>query len=188
MSALPPPYEPTTRFTNVNQLLGNHFRFQLEALPDLTQFAQSITIPSVISGAVPRATPLTRIQETGDTLAFGSLTVSYIIDNGFKSYTSLFWWMKGYGFPHTNEEVENFRQIRASRIATPRPLVRDLEKTNATLWILEPDTERALVEIRFSDVFPTTLGELSFSTTDGDAPNLATSATFACTEFDVFPA
>jgi len=179
-------YTPSPRFNNVNQLLGNHFRFQLDALPDLTQFAQSVTLPSVVSTSVPRPSPLTKIQETGDALTFGALTVNYAIDNAFKTYTSLYWWMKGYGFPHSNEEVAAFREARKLRSYLARPLVRDLEKTSATLWILEPDTERTLIEIRFSDVFPVSLSDVAFSSTTGDAPFMETTVTFVCTEFDLY--
>lgn len=180
------PYNPSDRFKSTNGLLTNHFRFQLEALPDLTYFAQSVTIPSVTASSIPRATPLTRIKEAGDSLSYGSINVSYLVDAAFKSYSSLYWWMKGYGFPHSNQEVVNFRELRAKRLPTPRPIVRELEKTSAALYILEPDTERILVEFRMSDVFPVALSELSFDATTTDAQSLVTTATFDITEFDVY--
>jgi hypothetical protein len=181
-------YEPTERFDSTNVLYGNHFRFVIEALPDLTFFAQSIQLPSVIATAVNRATPFTQVREVGDHLTYSSFDVSYLIDASFKTYTSVLWWLQGYGFPHSYDEVKAFRETRSERIAIPRPVARDLEKTNATLYILQPDTEKIIVEIQFTDLFPTTLGQLDFKTTDSEAPQLLTTATFNCTMFDVVPA
>jgi hypothetical protein len=182
---LQPAYEPSTHFEHQNGLYGNHFRFVLEALPDLTFFAQSINIPGITIPVVPRANPFVKIPETGDHLDYGQFTVSYLIDGAFKTYQSLYWWIRGYGFPHSYEEVKAFRETRAKRIGNVRPQVKDLEKTLATLFVLQPDTEKIIAEVHYTDVFPTTLGEVEFSTTDGDAPVLKTVVSFAFTDFEL---
>jgi hypothetical protein len=179
-------YDPTLRVNNVQGLYNNHFKFNLEALPDLTFAVQSVVLPSVISGTVARPSPLVVIQEPSTHLTFGALSVSYLVDAAFKSYYSIYWWMKGYGFPHTTEELDEFRAARALRLPNVRPFVRDIQKTTATLQILQPDTESIIAEVRFTDVFPISLGEITFETTAGDAPVMVAHAGFACTEFDVF--
>lgn len=181
-------YEPTERFDTQNGLYGNHFKFVIEPLPDLSFFAQSITLPSIMSSSPGRSNPFTKIKEVGDHLEYGNFTVNYLIDAKFKTYTSLLWWLQGYGFPHSYDEVKEFRETRTERIAFPRALVREIEKTNATLYVLEPDTEKILVEIQFVDVFPTQLGEMEFSSMDTEPPQLKCTATFACTLFNVVPA
>ena len=40
---------------------------------------------------------------------YGQFTVTYLVDASFKTYFSLYYWMKGYGFPHNFEEVTRFR-------------------------------------------------------------------------------
>jgi hypothetical protein len=185
MSELQPPYEPSTRFEQQNGLYGNHFRFTLEALPDLTFFAQAITIPSITSGPVNRATPFTSIREVGDHLNYSNFTVSYLIDGAFKTYSSLYWWLKGYGFPHSYDEVLSFRETRAKRVAMPNPQVKDLEKTSASLLVLQPDTEKIIAEFQFIDVVPTGLSDLQFGTMEHDAPVLKATVTFECTAFEL---
>jgi hypothetical protein len=178
-------YAPSTHFEQQNGLYGNHFRFVLDALPDLTFFAQSITLPSVGVPSVPRANPFTKIQEVGDHLDYASFTVNYLVDGAFKTYSSLYWWMKGYGFPHSYEEVLQFRATRAKQIGNIRPQVKDLEKTRATLYVLQPDTEQTIAEFHFTDVFPTMLGEMEFTSVQSDAPILTTIATFTFTDFEL---
>lgn len=178
-------YEPSNRFEHQNGLLGNHFRFVLEALPDLTFFAQAVTVPAISSTHINRPTPFTSVREVGDHLNYDSFNVTYLIDGAFKTYASLYWWLKGYGFPHSYDEVKAFRELRAKRIAVPQPQVKDVEKTSAILHILQPDTEKIIAEIQFTDVFPTTLTELQFASTDADAPLLKATVTFECTVFDL---
>lgn len=185
MSDITGPYVPSRRFDNVQQLLGNHFKFTLTGLPDLTQFAQSFTLPSVLNPAVERQTRGTRIRERGDHVTYGAFNVTYIIDNAFKTYYSLYWWVKGAAGPHATAEISQFRDVRRQQVSDPKPLVHDLEKTTATLWILQPDTDTPLVTISFIDVFPVSLSEVQFSSTDSEPPGLVTTVSFECTAFDV---
>jgi hypothetical protein len=178
-------YIPTTRFANQNGLLGNHFRFSIAALPDLTFFAQSITIPSITTVTADRPTPFIKIHEVADHLEHSPLQVTYQLDAALQTYRSLLWWIQGYGFPHSYDEVKEFREARAKQIPTPYPIARQLEKTEATLLILQPDTDSIIAELNFVDVFPTSLGEVTFAVTDSDAPLLTTTVTFACTTFDL---
>lgn len=183
-----PAYIPSTRFENQNGLYGNHFRFTLESLPDLTFFAQTVQIPNITVPIVDRGNPFTKIREVGDHLNYGSFQVTYLVDSALKTYSSLYWWIKGYGFPHSYDEVKEFREVRRKRSHLPNPQVKDLEKTNAVLTILLPDIDKTVAEIQFIDVVPTTLGEIEFSSIDGDAPILRTVVTFECTAFElVFP-
>lgn len=183
-----PQYEPTQRFTNVQELYENHFRFTLKDLPDLTQYCQSVTLPSVTSVAIPRGTPFTHIREVGDHLDFSTFNVTFKMDAQMKCYNSIFWWMKGYGFPHSYDEVSDFRAKRQQQVMAlrGRPQARDLEKTTGILSILQPDTETPIMEFLMTDVFPIALGELSFSTTTSDAPTMRCTATFALTDFDIY--
>lgn len=180
-------YEPTQRFDTQNGLYGNHFKFVIEALPDISFFAQTVTLPSVMSSSPGRPNPFTKIKEVGDHLEYGTLTVNYLIDAHFKTYSSLLWWVQGYGFPHSYDEVKLFREARARRLPYPHIQTRNIEKTMAVLYVLEPDTERVIVEIQFTDVFPIQLGEFEFASTYTDPPLLTCTANFAYTVFDVVP-
>lgn len=187
MSELMPPYEPTPRFDNTNYLYGNHFRFMVMGLPDLSYFVQSVSVPSLSLSPVLRPNPFVEVKEVGDHVRHGDFNVTYLIDAKFQTYYSLYNWINGYGFPHSYEELGAFRDARATRIGHPHPQRKDLEKTLAVLHILQPDTEAILVEMKFIDCFPIAIGSLEFSTMDADAPIMKTSVTFQCTTIEVFP-
>lgn len=178
-------YKPSSRFTDAMTLLNNHFRFVLVDLPDLSFFVQSVVLPDITSGVAKRPTPFTTIPEVGDHLEYNSLNVSYLVDNRFKSYFSLFYWLKGYGFPQSYDDIVNFNASRSARLGNPRPTLREMQKTTATLQIMQPDTDTPTVEIVFTDVFPVALGQLTFETTASEPPALTTNVQFVYTDFDV---
>lgn len=183
------PYNASTRFTNVQGILPNHFTFVIDALPDLTFFVQQVNIPSVTAEPIQRPTPLSFVQEAPSKVRWGNLTMTYGIDAGFQTYYSLYWWMMGFSAAHTNQEVSSFRAQRMAALQTTSRNVQRLEKTTATLTIRQPDTEGPVVEFHFQGLFPMTLGEITFTTQpDPVQPYIQSTVTFAYTDFEViFP-
>ncbi len=179
-------YEPTRSHQTTNTLYGNHYRFAIERLPDLTFFVQSVTSPNVSGGVAAQANPFAVINHPGERLTYGQFTVTYLVDASFKTYFSLYYWMKGYGFPHNFDQVKQFRakQLTNRRIS-PRATPVELEKTTASISILTPDTASIVAEIDIEEVFPVELSSLDFTSTDNDSTILSTTATFACSTFDV---
>ena len=179
-------YEPTRSHQATNTLYGNHYRFAIERLPDLTFFVQSVTTPNVTGGIAGQANPFAVINHPGERLTYGQFTVTYLVDASFKTYFSLYYWMKGYGFPHDFDEVKRFRakQLSNDRVS-PQAQPIDLEKTTASISILTPDTASIVAKIDIEEVFPVELAQLEFASTDADSPLLTTRATFSCSTFDV---
>ena len=178
-------YEPEIRHNNVNSLYGNHFRFDIEGFPDVSFFVQSVSVPSVISGTQNQPNPFTNIPQVGDHLKYNAFDVTFVVDAKMKNYFSIYYWMKGYGFPHQYEERLAFLNARRQQVANPRPQIRELDKTHAILSILQPDTNSVIAEIRYHEIFPTALGSLEFSTTDSEPPLLTSRVTFELSDFDI---
>jgi hypothetical protein len=178
-------YDPSLSQQSTNTLYGNHYKFAIERLPDLTFFVQSVSSPSVSGGIALQVNPFSTIHHPGERLNFGQFTVTYLVDAHFKNYFSLYYWMKGYGFPHSFEEVQQFRTKQQSLVPNLSAKPIDLEKTRAVLSILTPDTSSIVAELHIDEVFPVELSSLSFLTTDADAPVLTTSCTFSCSSFEV---
>lgn len=178
-------YTPSQAFTHTSGLLGNHFRFDLAALPDVSFFAQVVTLPTVQSTIVPRATPFSTIPEVGDHLTFSTFDVTFQIDAAMKTYYSIWHWLSGYGFPEGFDDLVNFALFREQQIFTGRPTLRDIHKTTAQLHVLQPDTQRIISSFTFDDVFPTALGSMTFDVGTLDPAVLQCTATFACSTFRV---
>jgi hypothetical protein len=179
-------YDPSLLQQTTNTLYGNHYRFSIERLPDLSFFVQSVTSPSVSGSIALQNNPFSTIHHPGTALNYGQFTVTYLVDASFKTYFSLYYWMKGYGFPHNFEEVTRFRaKQQQNNLIGPRASVADIEKTRATLSILTPDTSSIVAEILIDEVFPVELSSLTFAVTDSESVVLTTTATFSCSSFEV---
>lgn len=178
-------YDPSASFQNQNPVYANHYTFKLDALPDLSFFVQSVDLPSVGAEPAMTATPFTALPHPGDHLTYSTFKVAFLVDAQFKNYFSLYYWLKGYGFPHDFDEVVQFREHRQNQVGNPGARVIELERTSGVLAIATPDTSRIVAEIILRDVFPTQLAGLSFATTDSDAPQLIASCEFACSTFDI---
>ena len=179
-------YDPTRSHQETNTLYGNHYRFAIERLPDLTFFVQSVSSPTVSGSAQTQEPPFAFAHHPTSRLNYGDISVTYLVDASFKTYFSLYYWMRGYGFPHDFDEVKRFRakQLSNNRV-NPRARPVELEKTTASISILTPDTASIVAEINIDEVFPTELTSLDFTSTNTDAPVLTTTATFSCSTFDV---
>jgi len=171
--------------SNVMMLSGNHFKFELKDLPELTFFAQAIVLPDVSAAIVERRTPFTTIKEVADHLDFGTLQVTYALDAEFKTYFSLWKWLRGYGFPTSYDELKTFATDRRKQVPNARPMLREIQKTAADCHILRPDTDSPVATIHFTDVIPVSLGQLSLDPTVAEPVPLTTQAAFEFTDFEV---
>jgi len=178
-------YTPSLSLGSTNVLYANHYKFHIERLPDLSKFVQAVTAPTVTGSAVGQPNPFVAIQHPGEILSYGTFQATYQIDAQFKTYFSLYYWLKGYGFPHSFDEVVNFRAQQVRLMGNTRLPAIAVEKTNATISIVTPDTGGVVAEILIQDVFPTDLSGLQFTSTDTDAAVLTATVTFACTAFDL---
>ena len=77
---LPQDYEPSLIQQTQNTLYANHFKFEIERLPDLSFFVQSASIPSVSTGLALQTNPFSTIHHPGDRLSYGTFEVTYLID------------------------------------------------------------------------------------------------------------
>lgn len=178
-------YTPTQRFTQQQLLLANHFRFDVAALPDLSFFVQSVSLPDITTSAPKLATPFSNVPQVGDHLTFGMLTAFYLLDVRAKTYFSLYYWLRGYGFPTSYDDVANFIASRGQRLGNPKPSPQDAYTTTATLTLLAPDTDSTVAEFHFTDVFPTALGSVQLDTHEHEPIPLRTQVTFAYTKFEM---
>ena len=63
---LPQDYDPSLIQQTQNTLYANHFKFEIERLPDLSFFVQSASIPSVSTGLALQTNPFSTIHHPGD--------------------------------------------------------------------------------------------------------------------------
>ena len=181
--------------TQLDYASPTQFKFGIVQLPKVEFFTTAANLPGINLGDAVFETPFTNIPMQGDKLTYENLTISFIVDEGLENYLSMHQWLTAIGFPKTREQ---FKSWRASESVTPtatqgisqdigdvkpptstRPMFGD-----ATLTILS-NKNNPLVEVRFRDVYPTSLSGLDYSQNAADVDYLTADVTFDYTLYEI---
>jgi hypothetical protein len=172
------------------------FRFKMTKLPTVEFFVQTANIPGITLGDTTMPTPLKEISMPGDKLTYQTLEVSFLVDENLNNYKEIHDWMTGIGFPQDHKQFadvlatgsDRFSGSTASTAAVgsgkPAPLSEGGIYSDATLIVLN-NKNIAKTEIRFQNVYPTSLGSLSYDIKASDVDYLQVSASFNYMYYDI---
>ena len=172
------------------------FRFKMTKLPTVEFFVQSANIPAITLGETSMATPLKDIPIPGDKVTYSSLDVSFLVDENLNNYKEIHDWITGIGFPQDHKQfstllgtsADRFPGTTSSTAATGSSIKQPLDEggiySDATLTVLN-NKNIAKTEIRFQNVYPTSLGGLSYSITASDVDYLTVNASFSYMYYDI---
>jgi len=172
------------------------FRFKMTKLPTVEFFVQTANIPGITLGDTTMPTPLKEISMPGDKLTYQTLEVSFLVDENLNNYKEIHDWMTGIGFPEDHKQFadvlatgsDRFSRSTSSTAAVgsgkPAPLSEGGIYSDATLIVLN-NKNIAKTEIRFQNVYPTSLGSLSYDIKASDVDYLSVSASFNYMYYDI---
>ena len=112
---------------------------------------------------------ITSVPLVGDSIKFGSVDFTILLDEDMKSYEEMFEWM---------QRGVNEGQISAEKRRTAIPTYSDI-----TLSILSSHNN-SIRQITYRDCIPTDLGGVSFVSNSGDATFLTFTASFRFSQFE----
>ena len=165
------------------------FRFKCTKLPEVEFTCQTANIPGISLGGAIQPTPLVDIPIPGDKISFQSLDINFLVDENLNNYKEIHDWLIGIGFPQNYTQFQNLqaegsdrfpgstRSTAASGTSTPQPLSEGGTYSDATLTILN-SKNIAKTEIRFQNVYPTSLGSLSYDVKLTDVDYLQAAVSF----------
>ena len=165
------------------------FRFKITKLPQVEFFIQTANIPGITLGSTSQETPLKDIAGVGDKVTFSTLDISFIVDENLNNYKELHDWIIGLGFPKDYTQFQDLQATGADRFpgstrstaATGTNIKQPLKEggiySDATLTVLN-SKNIAKTEIRFQNVFPISLGSLSYDVKASDVDYLQVQASF----------
>ncbi len=163
--------------TNLNYLSPLGFKFTLRRSPTVNYFCQSVDIPAISMTPVNTPTPLGTLVRPGDKIVYEPLTLSFRVDEDMKNYIEIVNWIEGLGHPNSLQQTRDLS--RASPLASGGNVGSMLTLTSdATLTVLTSHKNPGLNAF-FSDVFPTSLSALRFTSMSNDVEYLEATATFS---------
>ena len=172
------------------------FRFKITKLPKVEFFIQTANIPGINLGTATVPTPLYDYPVPGDTLTYQSLDISFLCDENLSNYKELHDWLSGLGFAKNHTEFADLQATGADRFpgttsstaatgtSIKQPLAEGGIYSDATLTVLN-SKNIAKTEIRFKNVYPTSLGSLSYDIKASDVDYLQVAASFNYLNYDI---
>ena len=160
-----------TQPSNLNQLNIVSFEVNFSRLPNVQYFCQRVNIPAVILGDTFQPTPFLNTPVEGDTLTFEAVNISFILDEDLQNYREMYTWMTALGFPR---EYNQFTQLQEAKTISETA-----SKYSDMSILLHTNKSNPNYEIKFTDVFPTSLSAVQFDTTASSLDPIVVDATFA---------
>ena len=165
------------------------FRFKCTKLPEVEFTCQTANIPGISLGSATQPTPLVDIPIPGDKISFQSLDINFLVDENLNNYKEIHDWLIGIGFPQNYTQFQNLQAEGSDRFpgstrstaptgkSVPQPLSEGGTYSDATLTILN-SKNIAKTEIRFQNIYPTSLGSLSYDVKLADVDYLQALVSF----------
>ena len=172
------------------------FRFKCTKLPEVEFTCQTANIPGISLGSATQPTPLVDVPIPGDKINYQSLDISFLVDENLNNYKEIHDWLIGLGFPQNNTQFQNLQATGADRFPgssissaptgkeVKAPLKEGGIYSDATLTVLN-SKNIAKTEIRFQNIYPTSLGSLSYDIKLSDVDYLQASVSFAYMYYEI---
>ena len=172
------------------------FRFKCTKLPEVEFTCQTANIPGISLGSATQPTPLIDVPIPGDKINYQSLDISFLVDENLNNYKEIHDWLIGLGFPQNNTQFQNLQATGADRFPgssissaptgkeVKAPLKEGGIYSDATLTVLN-SKNIAKTEIRFQNIYPTSLGSLSYDIKLSDVDYLQASVSFAYMYYEI---
>ena len=172
------------------------FRFKCSKLPKVEFFCQSANIPGIGLGTADVETPLKSMPFPGDKVTYQDLAISFLVDENLENYKEIHDWIIGLGAPQNHTQFSDLRATSSDRFpgtsstnaitgqATADPIPESGMYSDATLTILN-SKNIAVTEIRFHNIFPTSLGALSYNVQASDVNYLQTAVDFSYMYYEI---
>lgn len=182
----------TRQPTKLDYAAATQFKFNIIKLPKVEFFCTSVNIPGITLGETSQPTPLKDIPIPGDKLTYSALDVSFLVDENLENYREIHGWLTGLGFPRNHTQFETLVNAGKDRFPTSNATAKNRDAgrvedqgydvgayySDAILTILSSKNNPVL-EVRFRDLYPTSLSGLSYDQQAGDTSYLTGDVSFS---------
>ena len=168
----------TSQPTVLDYATGTQWRLAFNRVPKMTWFCTAATIPGISLGEAQFPTPIHDIFLAGDKLTFENLNITFIVDEELQNYRELWDWLVGMGTPKSPSQwLPELKKGDSSVIQKGGSYEESNFYSDATL-IVYNSKNIPKVEVKFKDMFPTSLSALDYSQELTDVEYFKASATF----------
>ena len=181
--------------TKLDYASPTQFKFSINQLPKVEFFTVAANIPDLSLSDVVIPTPFKQIPVLGQNLTYGNLSITFIVDEFLENYRELHNWLTAIGFPKSREQFKNFRTVTSTNPSVDKVIKTDIGAigksipdsamfSDGTITILS-NKNNPIVEVRFSDMYPVSLGALEFNQQATDVEYITVQADFTYKLYEI---
>ena len=181
--------------TNLDYASPTQFKFSINQLPKVEFFTTAANIPDLSLSDVVIPTPFKQVPVLGQNLTYGNLSITFIVDEFLENYRELHNWLTAIGFPKSREQFKNFRTTTSNNPSVDKVIKTDVTAvgksipdsamySDGTITILS-NKNNPIVEVRFSNMYPVSLGALEFNQQATDVEYMTVSADFTYQIYEI---
>ena len=137
---------------------------------NLQFFCINANLPSLTSSEVLTSFKNRNAYMPGDTLEYGTFDVTFIVDEEMKNYIEMQTWIKKNADHNVLETTANTFSHK--------------EKVKDITLSIQTNKNTINKQIKFTDAFPTSIGDLSFTTQDTSVEYLTCAVSFRYNRFE----
>ena len=177
--------------TKLDYASPTQFKFSIVKLPKVEFFVSAVNLPGISLGSATRATSLVDLPYPGEKISYADLNMTFIVDENLENFREIHGWLVGLGFPTNHDEFKNLQSAGNDRFPGTTPSITNEPGSggkfpaskeggiysDATLTVLT-SKNNPVTEVRFREVFPTSLGGLTYDQQAGDVTYLTSDITF----------
>ncbi len=171
----------SNQIQNRNFLSPVGFKFTLAKEPKVSFFCTSSKIPEITLQTEIQNTYLKDIDVPGNKIAYGDLSLKFLVDEDMVNYMAIHNWITGLGFP---ESAQDYIDLLTNQDDLTQPLDPKRAFSDGSLYILDSNYNTSAI-VKFKDLFPTSLSSLEFDTTQPDIQYFTAQASFKYTIYDI---
>lgn len=164
-----------TRQVELSYTPPQNFFMVIEKLPEIVFTAQQIQIPAISGGMAELANRFNsgKAFVPGNSIEYGQLDVTFLLDKHFKGYRTILKWLKGINAPDAHEQYDVFTNESNSSNSV------GFSTTMSDITVFATDAaNRPICHWNFKNCFPTDLDGVAFDSTLPDINYLTATTSF----------
>jgi hypothetical protein len=166
---------------NTNYLQATKYVLTFPRLNNMTYFLQQVDMPSLTITELPRNTPFVDLFAPGNKLSYSTLDVKFIVDEEIRAYEQVHDWIRGLSFPKNFDEYKSLanKAEATTGVSSAQPQYAD------GILTIYSGLNNPKIRVKFKNMFPTSLSQINFTTTDTDVTTITADAAFRFDYFDI---
>jgi len=164
---------------NTNLLQPTKYILVFDRISTTQYFCQSLNIPGISLGEVTTNTPLMDIYSPGNKLSYNEFNINFIVDEQLESWKQLYNWFQSIASPQGFDERNRLTELQNQYT----PTTRFKNFSDSTLTILSA-LNNPILKVNFINMFPVSLSDITFDTSQSADDIITTSASFRYEYFE----